>query len=174
MQAYLENGGDAAGAFAEAGYSVKSPKMVRYHALRIFRHPAMQEMMKAATVSRNGFEQDRIHEEIKKLHREALSRYHAARDRELDSDPDRALKWEEQTNNRFRLLLSATELMLESATKHLRFRVQKLGEKPGDEKMLQLVQNVVIVDRKTEEAKQIHEGSHEALGITPSRVVDAG
>ena len=175
VQAYLENGGDAGQALIDAGYPVTTRKMVRGHSMRLFRHPQVQEMLKAQTISRNGIEQDRIHEEIKKLHREALSRYQTARDRQMDSDPERAIKWEEQTNRRFQLLLQAAELMLESATKHMKFRMSRGLDNVGKEdKTVNLVQNVVIVDRKSEEAKKVHEGAHEALDITPSRVVDAG
>ncbi len=171
VQAYLTNGGIAVDALAQAGYPVQDKRMMKDRATKLFMNPMVQKMLRATVVTRSGVEQDRIHEEIKLLVREAKDRFVSAKDRQMDEDPEIALKWEEQTNNRFRLLLQATQLMLESCSKTLTARM-RLGEKQGDDRQLSLVQNVVIVDRKTEEAKQVHQGTHEALDITPSRVVE--
>jgi hypothetical protein len=171
VQAYLTNGGIAVDALIQAGYPSQDKRMMKDRATKLFMNPLVQKMLKAQVVSRSGIEQDRIHEEIKLLVREAKERFLAAKERQLDGDPKVDILWEEQTNNRFRLLLQATQLMLESCSKTLTARM-RLGEKQGDERQLSLVQNVVIVDRASEAAKATHEGTHEALGITPSRVVE--
>jgi hypothetical protein len=172
VSAYLTNGGMAVDALVQAGYPVQDKRMMKDRATKLMLNPLVQKMLRGSLGSRNGVEQDRIHEEIKILVKEAKDRYVAAKERQMDADPDLAVKWEEQTNRRFSLLLQATELMLESCTKTLKMRM-KIGERQGDEKTLSLVQNVVIVDRQTEEAKKTHEGIHDALDLTPSRVIDA-
>lgn len=174
VSAYLTNGGMAFDALIQAGYPADNKQALQQRATKLFRNPQIQKMLRAQMVTRSGIEQDRIHEEIKNLVKEAKDRFLAAKDAKLDAlDHATALKWEEQANNRFRLLLQATQLMLESCTKTLDFR-KKRGEGGEEGKTLSLVQNVVIVDRKTEEAKVAHEGAHEALDLTPSRVVNAG
>jgi hypothetical protein len=174
VHAYLTNGGQALDALIQAGYPAENKQALSHRASSLFKNPVVQKMLRAQMVTRSGIEQDRIHEEIKLLVKEAKERFMQAKEAKLDAlKASDALKWEEQANNRFRLLLQATQLMLESCTKTLDFR-RKKGDESGEGKTLSLVQNVVIVDRKSEEARVAHEGAHDALDLSPSRIVNAG
>lgn len=141
-----------------SGYS-DEPSQAGARGSMLLHTQRIQEMLKKRLPQRNPAEMARVHGNIVELVSEAKSRYSGAREQlNEEGDDFAAREW-------FKLLLAATRLLADSAGATVRARGIGPEAQPVEARLISITQNVVIVDRKLEEARKLHDGSHGALGL---------